>query len=367
MVRITAQFLDVRTAQVLRTVKVDGRIDEIFNLQDRIVFELSQGLEVALDPGAIDEITRDETKSVEAYEAYSRGVMNLRMATSESVDRAIAQFERAVDRDPGYAEAWASLGQALNLKGQFLSIPELSARGLECLRRAIAIDPARASAHYLLGSALMQARRYDEALDAVRESLRLDPESRGRARGARPRAVVREGGVRGGHRRTRAGGEPEPGERVRVPSDVAPVRAPRRSAVGRRRRRGGPSTSRSATSPAPKVCTSSARISGSGTRCIGRAGTTRRSASTSASWRSCRRATTCSASARSSKRTSSSAPRTGRQATGRAADVEFQRAMATFDERLASGADDGATKYYVAAIQGLRGDAARRRATCAKP
>jgi hypothetical protein len=120
MVRITAQFLDVATGQALRSVKVDGTIDGIFELQDRIVFELSKGLDVVLDDSAIVEIERDETRSVEAYESFSRGVVNLRMATRDSVDRAITQFERAVDRDPEYAKAWAALGQALNLKGQFL-------------------------------------------------------------------------------------------------------------------------------------------------------------------------------------------------------------------------------------------------------
>ena len=47
---------------------------------------------------------------MEAYEAYSRGMMNLRMATRDSLDRAVAQFERAVERDREYAEAWAALG-----------------------------------------------------------------------------------------------------------------------------------------------------------------------------------------------------------------------------------------------------------------
>jgi serine/threonine protein kinase len=42
VVRITASFVEVATGQVRRTVKVDGRIDDIFALQDKIVFELSQ-------------------------------------------------------------------------------------------------------------------------------------------------------------------------------------------------------------------------------------------------------------------------------------------------------------------------------------
>src|SRR5207302_1463396 len=42
VVRITASFVEVASGEVRRTVKVDGRIDDIFALQDKIVFELSQ-------------------------------------------------------------------------------------------------------------------------------------------------------------------------------------------------------------------------------------------------------------------------------------------------------------------------------------
>ena len=48
-----------------------------------------------------------------------------------------------------------------------------------------------------------------------------------------------------------------------------------------------------------------------------------------------------------------------RQGDREAADASSSARCRCSSERLASGADDGATKYYVAAIHGLRGDAAR--------
>jgi tetratricopeptide (TPR) repeat protein len=80
-----------------------------------------------------------------------------------------------VERDPAYAAAWVGLGSALDLKGEFLSLPELSQRAIEALRRAIAIDPGLAIAHSRLGSAYLNLRRYEEALAEVGEAVRLDP------------------------------------------------------------------------------------------------------------------------------------------------------------------------------------------------
>ena len=121
-----------RSAERLRCfarVKIDGRVDDIFELQDRIVFDLSRSLDVKLGKAEADAIERDETRSVEAFEAYSRGVLNLRSAGRDAIDRAIALFERAVQLDPKYAAAWAALGGAYNLKGRFLSLPRAAAPG----------------------------------------------------------------------------------------------------------------------------------------------------------------------------------------------------------------------------------------------
>ncbi|MGH9313679.1 MAG: tetratricopeptide repeat protein, partial [Vicinamibacterales bacterium] len=179
MVRITAQFMDVGTGTLVRTVKVDGKIGEIFDLQDRIVYELSQNLNLTLGIGEIEGIGRDETPSMEAYEAYSRGVMNLRMAGRESLDRAIAFFERALTHDPNYASAYAGLGAAYDLKGSFLTLPDLIEKAIESLRKAIELNPKLANAYSWLGSALGDLNRFDEAIASFQEALRLEPDDDG--------------------------------------------------------------------------------------------------------------------------------------------------------------------------------------------
>jgi len=177
VVRITANFVDVATGELRRTVKVDGRMDDIFALQDKIVFELSQGLNVSLLNTEIAGIERQETRSVQAYESYARGTMNLRQATRESMDRAIAAFEEATRHDPEYANAWAALGAAYGLKGSFLSIDEMLHKAIELEHRALAIDPSHVDAHVWLASTLVALGRVDEGIAELHEALRLDPEN----------------------------------------------------------------------------------------------------------------------------------------------------------------------------------------------
>ncbi|HKF58681.1 MAG TPA: protein kinase [Blastocatellia bacterium] len=179
VIRITARAVSVDTGVLARSVKIDGKISEIFNLQDRIVYELSQGLNLKLGHSERLEIERDETNSVEAYEDFSRGVMNLRLATRDSMDRAIYLLEKAIEHDPNYARAWGALGAAYNLKGGFLAMPELSEKAIDLLRKSIVLNPRIADAHQWLGSAYLTMRRLDEAVSAVQEAIKLEPDNAG--------------------------------------------------------------------------------------------------------------------------------------------------------------------------------------------
>lgn len=187
MIRITARVIDVNTGEVVRTVKIDGDIKEIFALQDKIVYELSQGLNLELHTSEITEIEADETQSVEAYESFSRGMINLRTGSRDSLDRAIHYFEKAAEEDPNYASAWAALAAAYDLKGGFLSIPELSTKAVEFAEKAVRINPRLSHAHQFLGGAYNTLGRYDEAIASMNEAVRLEPNNAG-AHGSLARA-----------------------------------------------------------------------------------------------------------------------------------------------------------------------------------
>jgi serine/threonine protein kinase/tetratricopeptide (TPR) repeat protein len=174
-IRIIARFVEVATGEILRNVKIDGAIADIFRLQDRIVFELTQGLQLQLAGSEIADIEEPETGSVEAYELFSRGVLTLRLASRDAPDRAISLFEKALAIDPEYAEAWAGLGGAYQLKGAFLNLAELLEKAIECERRALALDPELADAHTWLGAAQLALGRADEAVASLQRAIELEP------------------------------------------------------------------------------------------------------------------------------------------------------------------------------------------------
>ena len=173
-VRVTASVTEVASGQLVGSTRVDGHLHAVFELQDRLVRDLASTLRAAVAPAATGA---PETEVVEAYEAFSRGVLNRSAETFESLDRAVLLFERAVRVDPSYARAHAELGAAYASKALYLSMPELRGRAATSLRRAIELQPGSARAWRELGLVLVDMGQDTEGMAAIRRALAIEPEN----------------------------------------------------------------------------------------------------------------------------------------------------------------------------------------------
>jgi serine/threonine-protein kinase len=183
-VRVTASLTDVRSGELVRTARLDGSVDAIFQLQDRLVRELAGWLRSAISPSP----TLAETELPSAYEAFSRGLLNRQAESFEALDRAVTLFERAVAIDPAYARAHIELGVAYSTKADYLSMPELHLRGVTSLRHATELQPGSARAWRELGATLVSMGQEVEAMAALRRALAIDP-AEASALGAMGRAL----------------------------------------------------------------------------------------------------------------------------------------------------------------------------------
>ena len=249
-----------------RTVKVDGRIDDIFALQDKIVFELSQGLNVALR-GTGDRRHRA------ARDAVGRGLRELRARDDEPA-AGDPRFDRARDcRVRGGDAARPRLRDGVGGARRRLrrsratssSIPDMVHRAMEMEQRAL-VDRSGARRRAQLarhGAAVARPDRRGDRRDPRGASARA--RQRPGAPGARARLLGRQGGLR----RARFRSSSAPSRSIRRPATrtcssslllawEGQLAGPRTSAAAR-------SSCRSSTSPATSACRWSARTRGSAT------------------------------------------------------------------------------------------------------
>src|SRR4051812_45953386 len=108
--RITARVVDAASGVALADAKADGALEQVFEVQDKIVTQFVESLGTT-NSGAGRRSHR-ETVSLEAYKAFTDGRVQLESLDAARVAGAIADFERAVTLDPSYALAHVALGNA---------------------------------------------------------------------------------------------------------------------------------------------------------------------------------------------------------------------------------------------------------------
>ncbi|MEO0996422.1 MAG: winged helix-turn-helix domain-containing protein [Pseudomonadota bacterium] len=113
--RITAQLVSAADNTVLWSTTYDRPADEMLNVQQDIAVNITNAL--------VDEINGTEALAAlssidpEAYEHYLIGKHELRNWTPDGNRRAVRYLERAVARDPDFAEARLALGRAYYFAG----------------------------------------------------------------------------------------------------------------------------------------------------------------------------------------------------------------------------------------------------------
>jgi tetratricopeptide (TPR) repeat protein len=103
-------------------------------------------------------------KRAKAVQFFRDGLSFL---SKDDCEKAIVWFDKAVESDSNYAEAWAQSGFCNEKLGKH-------AEALDASKRAVALRPS-AESYFNIGLASFYLKQYKEAVDGYRQSIKLDP------------------------------------------------------------------------------------------------------------------------------------------------------------------------------------------------
>jgi tetratricopeptide (TPR) repeat protein/TolB-like protein len=174
-VRIRPELVRVSDQARVWGDTINEQLTDIFEVQGRIAERVAAGLGIELSEDQKLSLEAALTDSPEAYQAFLRGQEEGFTPGEGSYERAIAHYERAVELDPRFAEAWAHLsrtkGTAYRL-GQIQG-PTLQEQIRSDADRAVALKPSSAEAQVALGYYYYEVRadfeRAAEILSLVAE------------------------------------------------------------------------------------------------------------------------------------------------------------------------------------------------------
>jgi len=178
--RVTVQLIDASTDEHIWAANFDRAlsVEDVFGLQADVALQIAEALKLEY-ANAADSNDQLPTKSIEAYNLYLLGRYHTFKQTRQDLDAAVAHLEQAIDIDPEFAEAYATLGWAYSFLGTgYGARPprEMYPRAKEAALRAIALDASLADARTLYADILAW---YDWDFVAAeveyRKTIELDP------------------------------------------------------------------------------------------------------------------------------------------------------------------------------------------------
>ncbi|MGN6489772.1 MAG: TPR end-of-group domain-containing protein [Devosia sp.] len=175
--RVSVRLLVGATGELLWAERFDRLLSDIFALQDEITEAVVRHLELELLPEERRAIRQARTTSIEAYDYELRGRQLAVVLTRNYLVPARRLFAKAAELDPGYARAHAGIAICDCYLRDWHSQDAAPDAILAIAERAIALDPSLCDAHAARGFALFCAERYEEARQAFRTALAIDPNS----------------------------------------------------------------------------------------------------------------------------------------------------------------------------------------------
>lgn len=123
-------------------------------LQEDVAWAISRQIGIKLAAAEETRRARARRMSPEAREAYLRGRLLWHTRTTEGMSKSVEYFQRAIELEPEYAQAYAGLADALIVLSSYalVSSQEVAARAKAAALKAVELDDTSAEAHTALAS-----------------------------------------------------------------------------------------------------------------------------------------------------------------------------------------------------------------------
>ena len=171
--KVTARLVR-RDGSVAWARSYEGAIADLFAIQRQLAQGLTEALELRLTEADRHKLERQPTADVEAFANYAQGRALLeRLDVAGNLDRAIALFAAATERDRNFALAHAALGEAYWARYQVTRDPDWTVKARGATLEALRLDPDQAAVRHSLAVIYRGTGDAERAIEELRRELEL--------------------------------------------------------------------------------------------------------------------------------------------------------------------------------------------------
>jgi len=178
---VSAELVDAREDKQLWGERYSRKLANIASLQQEIARAISGNLGVRLSSEEKTRLNKSSATNPEVYQLYLKGRYHANQATAAGLKKSIEYFEQAIDKDPGYALAYAGLADSYSEAGggwAYLPANETLPKAKAASMKALELDDMLAEAHASLATAeLFYDWDWSRAEREFKRAIELNPNS----------------------------------------------------------------------------------------------------------------------------------------------------------------------------------------------
>ena len=177
-VRINIQLIDATTGGHVWAERYDSVIENVFDLQDDITARILSALKVQLTNTEQKYTTQRHTKHLDAYDSLLRGLAAVGGRSKEANLEARIYFEQAIEIDPGFARAYATLANTYRIeyRNGWSEVPVRSLNtAYDLANKSIVLEESLPQAHFIMALVYRERKEFKMAILSAERAIDLDP------------------------------------------------------------------------------------------------------------------------------------------------------------------------------------------------
>jgi tetratricopeptide (TPR) repeat protein len=152
-IRIAAQLIQADGDQHLWAESYERDFRDILSLQSEIARQVANEVRIILTPEEHASLGPVRQINPQAHELYLKARYFWNKRTEQSVKKALAYFQQAINADPTYAQAYSGIADCYNILGYYNAQPPIEAypKAQAAAVKALELDRSLAEPHAALG------------------------------------------------------------------------------------------------------------------------------------------------------------------------------------------------------------------------
>jgi adenylate cyclase len=171
------QLIDAVSGNHVWAERYDRNLEDIFAIQDEITETVASTVASRVQAVGTHRAKRKRTENLAAYDYLLKGLDLHKggVIETETVERAVAMFDKAIELDPEFARAYAWRAcSGSRLWGDDFTHQQLD-ESLELVKTALSLDEGESETHRIMGAIYLWKRDFERAELHTRRSIELNP------------------------------------------------------------------------------------------------------------------------------------------------------------------------------------------------